>query len=93
LLATLGSLVEAPESFYVQHPDFSRFALVFGRASPNDPKSPFVEVGWGGDWYANSKYVGPREFHYPKEWDAYVGLYHNENPGVGSTRIVVRKGR
>ena len=91
-LANLGSLVEAPESLYVQHPDFSRFALVFGRANPNDPKSPFVEVGWGSDWYTNSKYVGPREFHYPKEWDAYVGFYHNENPGVGSTRIVVRKG-
>ena len=36
--------------------------------------------------------MGPREFHYPKEWDAYVGFYHNENPGVGSTRTPVRKG-
>jgi CubicO group peptidase (beta-lactamase class C family) len=92
-LATLGTLVEAPDAaFYVQHRDFRRFAFTFGRADAKDPKSAVVEAAWGSDWFTNSKYSGPREFGYPKEWNAYLGHYHNENPGVGSTRILLRKG-
>ena len=75
-----------------RHPDFERFALVFGRSDAKDPKSAIVEVGWGPDWYVNFRYSGPREFDYPKEWESYVGHYRNESPWLGSTRIVLRKG-
>jgi CubicO group peptidase (beta-lactamase class C family) len=92
-LETLGLQIEAPDIFYVQHPDFSRFVLIFGRANAGDPKSPVVEAGWGSDWFTNSRYAGLHEFPYPKEWNAYTGHYHNENQAIGSIRIVVRKGK
>src|SRR5581483_7560697 len=75
-------LESAGDSFNVLHPDFERFPLVFGRADDKDPKSAVVEAGWGGDWYTNSKYSGPRQFSYPKEWNAYLGHYRNENPWI-----------
>ena len=84
---------EQGDAFTVAHPDFERFALVFGRADEKDPKSPVVEVGFGGEWFTNSRYTGPKTFDYPKEWDQYVGHYRNESPWVGSTRIVVYKGK
>jgi CubicO group peptidase (beta-lactamase class C family) len=93
-LASLGTLVEAPDiAFFARHPDFARFALTFGRADPADPKSEIVEADWGGDWYTNSRYQGPRDFEHPKEWDAYVGHYRNENPALGSIHVVLRKGK
>jgi CubicO group peptidase (beta-lactamase class C family) len=81
------------DTFTVAHPDFQRFALVFGRTDVKDPKSPVVEAGYGGEWFTNSRYTGPKIFDYPKEWDHYVGHYRNESPWVGSTRIVVFKGK
>jgi D-alanyl-D-alanine carboxypeptidase len=78
--------------FVAPHPDFSRFLLVFGRSDSKNPKSPVVEVGWGSEWYVKPEYSGPKSFDYPKDWDAFVGHYRNENPWIGSTRIVIRKG-
>jgi len=81
------------DTFTVLHRDFSRFVLVFGRANAEDPNSSVVEAGWGGDWFTNSKYAGPKTFEYPKEWESYVGHYRNENAWIGSIRIVLRKGQ
>lgn len=78
-------------NFVVPHADFSRFLLVFGRADAKNPKSPVIEVGWGGDWYVKPEYSGSKAFDYPKEWDAFVGHYRNENNWIGSMRIVIRK--
>jgi CubicO group peptidase (beta-lactamase class C family) len=84
--------VNGGPGWIARHPDFERFALVFARADEKDPKSAVVEVGWGPDWYVNSRYSGPREFDYPKVWESYVGHYRNDSPWLGSTRIVLRKG-
>jgi CubicO group peptidase (beta-lactamase class C family) len=89
----LETLLGAPDMFAVINPDYSRFALTFGRAKADDPKSPVVEAAWGNDWYTNAKYSGPKKFDYPKEWNAFPGHYRNENPWVGSMRIVLRKGK
>lgn len=78
--------------FTVVHPDFDRFALVFGRADASDPASVVVDVGWGNDWYMNSKYSGPRKFALPAEWKSYPGHYRNESPWIGSVHVIVRKG-
>ncbi len=78
--------------FVVPHPDFSRFLLVFGRSDTKNPKSPVVEVGWGSDWYVKPDYSGPKSFDYPKEWKTFVGYYRNDNPWIGGTRFVIRKG-
>jgi D-alanyl-D-alanine carboxypeptidase len=79
--------------FKVPQREFEHFVLIFGRADLKDPKSPVVEAGSGGEWFTNSKYVGPREFDYPREWERYAGHYRNESPWVGSVRIVLRKGK
>ncbi len=81
------------DRFLVAHPDFDRFLLIFGRRNPRDPNSAVTEVAWGSEWYAGAAYEGPREFTTPREWDSYIGHYRNENPWVGSTRILARKGR
>jgi D-alanyl-D-alanine carboxypeptidase len=78
--------------FVAPHGDFSRFVLAFGRSDPKEPKSPVVEVGWGSDWYVKSEYAGAKSFDYPKEWEAYVGHYRNENNWIGSLHITLRKG-
>jgi hypothetical protein len=44
-------------------------------------------VGSGG------RVTGPREFKAPAEWNRYVGHYRNEDPWIGSNRIVLRKGQ
>ena len=78
--------------FVAPHPDFSRFTLAFGRADAKDPKSVVVEVGWGNDWFVKPEYKGAKTFDYPKEWNAYVGHYRNENNWIGSLRVTLRKG-
>jgi CubicO group peptidase (beta-lactamase class C family) len=85
--------VVGEKMFTIRHPAFDRFALTFGHAKSDDPKSPVVECAWGKDWFTNEKYTGPKTFDYPQEWNQFVGHYHNENPWIGSVRIVVRKGK
>ncbi len=82
-----------PDQFIARHDALDRFPLVFGRKDAEEPDSAVVEVSWGGDWFGNAQYEGPVEFKYPKEWESYVGHYRNENPWVGSLRIVLNKGR
>jgi CubicO group peptidase (beta-lactamase class C family) len=72
---------------------FERYTFVFGRANQKEPKSDVVEVGWGNDWFTNGKYSGEKKFPYPQEWNEYPGHYRNENPWVGSTHIILRKGQ
>ncbi|MBS0419954.1 MAG: serine hydrolase [Proteobacteria bacterium] len=81
------------DQFVVAHPDFSHFKLVFTRQDPDNEHSPITESAWGTDWYVSERYQGPREFPTPAEWNSYVGHYWSENPWIGSTRIVLRKGR
>jgi CubicO group peptidase (beta-lactamase class C family) len=81
------------DMFVVDDPDYQRFSLAFSRADAKDDKSAVVEAGWGGEWFTNAKYSGPRTFEHKPEFDQYVGHYRNESPWVGSMRIVVRKGK
>jgi len=82
-----------PDAFIAAFGDFEHFRLVFGRADSKDPKSRVVEAACGSDWYTNEHYSGPKSFDYPKEWDQYVGHYRNDDPWLGSIRIVIRKGK
>jgi D-alanyl-D-alanine carboxypeptidase len=81
------------DSFTTADSDFHHFVLVFGRADIKDPKSAVVELRSGGDWFTNERYTGPQTFDYPKEWERFVGHYRNENPWLGSIRIVLCKGK
>jgi len=89
---SLERLADA-DRFVARHRALDRFALLFGRQDPGQSGSPVVEAAWGGDWYRNANYTGPDSFDYPQEWNAFAGHYRNESPWIGSTRIVIRKGR
>jgi CubicO group peptidase (beta-lactamase class C family) len=76
------------DRFLVKHPDFELYALSFGR-----DKDLVVEAFHGANWWMGQRYSGPKTFEYPKEWDAYTGHFHSDNPWYGSGRLVIRKGR
>ena len=76
------------DRFLVQHPDFELFALSFGRN-----KDLIVEAFHGANWWMDQRYSGPKQFEYPKEWEAYTGHFHSDSPWYGSGRLVIRKGQ
>jgi D-alanyl-D-alanine carboxypeptidase len=76
------------DRFYVDHPDFRRFLLQFGREGQQ-----VVEACCGPDWYTNEHYRGSTTFVTPQEWQAYPGHYRSYNPLSPSFRVVLGKGR
>jgi hypothetical protein len=78
----------APDNFWAPDPAFALFPLSFEREGDK-----VVEVSHGGDWYAGERYKGPRTFETPPEYRAYAGHYRNEDPWMGSARVILRKGR
>jgi hypothetical protein len=95
MMSSLEAVLEArgEDRFYVNHPDFDRFTLAFGRA-PADGDTPeqVIEAHHGADWYAGERYAGPRTFDRPPEWDAYPGHYRAHIPWQTNFRVVLRKG-
>jgi hypothetical protein len=67
---------------------FALFPLRFRRTG-----GVVTEVDYGGDWYVNDRYRGPRRFSHPEGWDAYVGHYRYMSPWESDFRIVERQGR
>ncbi|MCP4358934.1 MAG: beta-lactamase family protein [Chloroflexi bacterium] len=81
------------DCFYVNHPDFDRFLLRFGRTETiDDSPGDVVEAFWGADWYVNDSYTGAEEFKYPSEWNAYPGHYRSHIPWQTNFRLILRKG-
>jgi hypothetical protein len=70
-----------------------RFPLYFRRQNAEVQTSPVVELIWGSQWYGAASYDGPKQFTYPQEWQSYVGHYRNENPWLGSIRVLMCKGQ
>jgi CubicO group peptidase (beta-lactamase class C family) len=95
---TLEPTLGAPDSFHVLHEDFALFPLLFGRAAggaggAGNAEAPVVTASWGADCHFSAAYAGPKTFATPAGWAAYAGEYRNEDPWIGSRRIVVRQGR
>jgi len=76
------------DRFLVKHPDFDMYLLGFVRESQQ-----VTQVVYGPDWYLSEKYKGPKTFETKKDWEAFVGHYHNDSPWYGDTRVVLRKGQ
>jgi CubicO group peptidase (beta-lactamase class C family) len=76
------------DTFLVDHPEFQLFPLRFSRA-----QGKVVEVFYGGDWYANESYKGPRTFDVPAEWITFSGHYRANHAWFNNFRVVLRKGR
>ena len=87
---TLEPSLDPEDAFTVLHPQFAHYEILFGRAG-TDGKGPVTDAGWGEDWYAAAGYTGPHDFKTPVEWQRYTGHYRNEDPWIGSARLVLRK--
>lgn len=77
-----------PDRFLVKHPDFDTYLLGFVRENQQ-----VTQAVYGPDWYLSEKYKGPKTFEPKKEWESFVGHYHNDSPWYGDTRVVMRKGQ
>jgi CubicO group peptidase (beta-lactamase class C family) len=77
-----------PDRFLVKHPDFDTYLLGFVRENQQ-----VTQAVYGPDWYLSEKYKGPKTFEAKKEWESFVGHYHNDSPWYGDTRVVMRKGQ
>jgi len=89
---SLEPTIDVENAFTVLHPDFEKFALLLSRADAKT-EGPFAEAGWGEDWFASAGYTGSRIFKVPAEWHRFTGHYRNEDPWIGSSRIVLRRGK
>jgi D-alanyl-D-alanine carboxypeptidase len=76
------------DSFLVKDTDFAIFPLRFGREN-----GQVVEAFYGGDWYTNQGYTGPKTFTAPSAWQSYAGHYRAAHPWFNNFRIVTRKGK
>ncbi len=76
------------DRFIVKHPDFDTYLLGFVRENQQ-----VTQAYYGANWYLGEKYNGPKTFDTKKEWEGFVGHYHNDSPWYGDTRIVMRKGQ
>jgi len=74
------------DQFLVKDPEFEMYLLGFAREG-----GKVTEAFYGSDWYPGTNYAGPRTFTPPKEWQGFVGHYHNDSPWYGDSRIVLRK--
>jgi hypothetical protein len=93
---------EGGDSFVSTVPSsHAEFAFAFGRkesgkdadAKKKQPPQPVIEVSYGPEWYAGSHYEGPKEFHVPAEWAAFVGNYRSDSPWGGGAHVFVLKDR
>jgi CubicO group peptidase (beta-lactamase class C family) len=81
----------------------AEFVFAFGRkvsgkdagtdAGKKQPPQPVIEVSYGPDWYAGSRYEGQKEFHAPAEWAAYMGRYRSDSAWGGDAHVFVLKGK
>ncbi|UWZ84051.1 serine hydrolase domain-containing protein [Occallatibacter riparius] len=79
----------------------AEYVFAFGRkesgkeadAKKKQPPQPVIEVSYGPEWYAGSRYDGAKEFHAPTEWAAYAGRYRSDSPWGGDAHVFVLKGK
>ncbi len=64
-----------------------------GDRNSHEQSGPVVEVSYGSEWYAKTKYSGPRSFAAPKEYGALAGRYRSESPWGGDAQVCVLKGQ
>ncbi len=81
-------LGEANDTFLLPHPSLDRHALQFGR----DPAGTIVEAFHGDHWFRGAAWTGPEPAPHPAEWEAYPGLYRNDDPWCPAMVVSLRKG-
>jgi CubicO group peptidase (beta-lactamase class C family) len=79
------------DAFWSADPAFATFGLQFAR----NKRGQVTDVSSGPQWFANSRYTGPRTFAYPAAWTAYLGKYEAMDPNgyYSSVHVYELKGR
>jgi D-alanyl-D-alanine carboxypeptidase len=78
------------DTFWADDPKYATFLLVFGR----NRERKVAELNYGGQWWANERYGGPKTFAHPAAWDGLAGRYENTFFGEPEiTRVVIVKDR
>lgn len=78
-----------PDLFWSSDPRYQMFLLHFGR----NANRRVVEATYGGLWFTNGQYSGPRSWRRPSRWNALVGRYEDSfwgSPFI--SRVVIVKG-
>jgi D-alanyl-D-alanine carboxypeptidase len=73
----------------ISYSDDGKYPLHFFR----DKNNVVTELFYGPEWMPNERYTGPKQFEYPKEWEAFAGDYRNDDPWQGLARVWLRKGK
>jgi D-alanyl-D-alanine carboxypeptidase len=88
------------DQFIALDPKFSLYLILFGREpapaggpQPGAAAPAVVDLGYGPDWFANSRHTDSRAVQSAPELAPYPGLYCSNDPFLGSTRIVIRRGK
>lgn len=82
------------DRFFVDHPDFDRFLLHFGRDNSITSEPGEVrEATYGAEWYIKDSYTGQRTFDVPAAWRLYPGHYRSHNPWQTNFRVILRQGK
>jgi D-alanyl-D-alanine carboxypeptidase len=88
------------DQFIAQDPKFSLYLILFGRepapaggAQPGAAAPAVIEMGYGPDWFAHSRHANVTAVPSAPELAPYPGLYCSNDPFIGSTRMVVRRGK
>jgi CubicO group peptidase (beta-lactamase class C family) len=77
-------------TFWADDAKYATFLLAFGR----DRNRKVVDLTYGGRWWTNEQYRGPKTFAHPPAWDALAGRYEKTFFGEDEiTRVVVVKDR
>ena len=83
------------EGEYASFPFLFERAEVKNREAADAPatKGPVAEVSYGGDWFTNASYSGPKSFVTPDDYAAYLGHYVAESTWGGEIRVYTLKGK
>jgi CubicO group peptidase (beta-lactamase class C family) len=68
---------------------FYMFPILFARAGDKG----VAELSYGGEWYFNEHYSGPKEFLAPPDLAGLTGYYRADSAWVGTVQVVLRKGQ
>jgi len=82
----------AGDSFVAEDEAWQEFSWVFGRGVAAKPgaKAPVTELTYGGKWYVNGAYKGPKTIAAPKRFSSFEGVYDS---GTDGFRVVICKGK
>jgi hypothetical protein len=89
----LEPAIDAPNAFHIHHASYTRFLLVAQSRDDSASRGAVEAFAWGERLWVRQGVSWPRPSSVPDGWGAFPGHYRNEDPWIGSARVVLRAGR